>query len=45
MDLHKLLTKAAGTNGINSFHAVCRLAEEETIKLVAKYPKEAALKA
>ncbi len=44
-DLHKLLAKAAAANGINSFHAVCKLVESENIKLVAKYPKDGALKA
>ena len=44
-NLHKLLAKAQATVGVNSFHAACRVTEEEAIKLVAKYPKDGALKA
>ncbi len=43
--IHKLLAKAQATTGVNSFHAACRLTEAEALKLVAKYPKDGALKA
>lgn len=44
-DLYKVLVKAQAATGPNSFQTQCRLAEEESIKLIAKYPKEEPLKA
>lgn len=43
-NLHKLLTKAQAATGMSSFRAHCVSAEEETIKLAAKYPGHAPFK-
>lgn len=40
-NLHKILTKAQAATGMSSFRALCESAEEETIKLAAKYPGHA----